>query len=75
MCFPSQMMTKRMSGMSEELIMMMKAIPAGRRKIVKSGDRYMIWLPINLNHIWEALRKRDAKVDVYLVIVKESGSQ
>lgn len=57
--------------MSEEMLMMMKVIPAGKRAIVKSGDRYLVWLPTNLNHIWATLRKRRVKVEVYLVIKRD----
>jgi len=54
--------------MITELILNMKIIPAGLRKISKGGDRYKIRLPMNLNYIWEELHKKGVKVKVYLEI-------
>jgi len=54
--------------MSVELLKMMNVVPAGKRSIVKSGDRYFVYLPINLNHVWQELHKRGVKVEVYLKI-------
>jgi len=54
--------------MSEAFLKHMKTIPAGKRQIVKGSDRFFIYLPQNLNHIWEKLNKMGIKVEVYLVI-------
>jgi len=57
--------------MSEEFIKLMRVIPAGKRKVSKRGDNYLIYLPRNQSHIWKALNEKEVKVEVYLVIPKE----
>jgi hypothetical protein len=42
-------------------------IPAGTRKIVRLGeDRYLVYLPRSLNHVWEELKERGVRVRVYI---------
>ena len=53
--------------MSSEFLSRLPVIPAGKRKIVKIGDRYLIYLPTNLNEVWEYLHRSGKKVSVFLV--------
>ena len=49
-------------------------IPAGSRKIVRLGeDRYLVYLPRSLNYVWEELRRKGAKVRVYIEIPATSN--
>lgn len=55
--------------MSEEIFLQrLNIIPAGRRAIIRSKDRFMVWLPQNLNHVWKYLNREGKKVSVYIVI-------
>ena len=46
-------------------------IPVGERKIIKLGsDRYLIYLPRSLKHIWDEFNQRNKKVRVYIEVVK-----
>ena len=58
--------------MSEEFLKNMKIVPAGRRSIVKLGDRYAVYLPMNLNEIWEYLHSKRRRVNVYLIVDNEA---
>ena len=39
---------------------------AGRRSVTREGRKYKVYLPVNLNDLWEELKGR--KVKVYLVV-------
>jgi len=39
---------------------------AGRRSITREGRKYKVYLPVNLNDLWQELRGK--KVRVYLVV-------
>ena len=46
--------------------------PVGTRAVVRMGkDRYLIYLPINLNYLWRELHERKLKVRVYIEIPDE----
>ena len=51
----------------------LKVIPVGERLIVKVGKgakcRYMVYLPIELNYVWEVLHREKKKVRVWLEVV------
>lgn len=50
-----------------------RVIPILRRSIIKEKPkRYKIYLPANLNDVWEELHKRKAKVNIYVEIEKEA---
>ena len=53
--------------MSSPVIKATKTIPIMRRRIVKAGNRYFIYLPTDFNDIWRYLH--DNKIEVNLVIV------
>ena len=56
--------------MNEELLKMMNVVPGGRRHIVRMGDRYIVYLPVNLNSIWEYIHEQGRKVEVYIILKK-----
>ena len=59
--------------MSEEFLRNMKVIYGGRKKIIKVGDRYAVFLTSALNKVWEYLRERGLKVNIYIVVETETG--
>jgi hypothetical protein len=54
-----------MTSMSSPTIKI-KTIPVMRRKIVRAGNRYFVYLPMELNDLWRYLH--DNKIEVNLVI-------
>jgi len=60
---------------TEELLLLMKTIPIKKRGIVREHKMYKVYLPTDLNDIWEELHKRRVEVDVIVLIPKiENGS-
>jgi len=57
--------------MSEEFLRSMKVIYGGRKKIVKAGDRYVVFLTSALNRVWEYLRESGLRVNIYIVVEPE----
>ena len=59
-----------MSGLEHVEIMRVKSglMCLGPRSVVKASNRFMIWLPIHLNGLWEELRRTKKKVKVYVEI-------
>jgi len=54
-----------------ELLKSRKIIPLGYRRISKLGEgRYIIYLPVELNYLWEELNKTKEKVRIYIEIEK-----
>ena len=58
--------------MSEEFLKNMKLIYAWKKKIIRSGDRYLIYLSQALNEVWKYLHDKGVKVSVYLVVDEKS---
>ena len=48
-----------------------EVIIVGEREIVRMGKRWIIYLPIELNDVWEAIKKQGKKVRVYIEVLKE----
>ena len=46
----------------------MRTIPLGRRKITRSGDRYYIILPSELNDLWRQLWEARAELNVLIEV-------
>jgi len=42
-----------------------------RKEVVRMGNRYIIYLPVEYNMLWEELKHRGKKVRVYLEIIDE----
>jgi len=48
-----------------------KTIPVMRRKIIKAGNRYFVYLPTDYNDLWRYLH--DNKIEINLVIEIPEG--
>ncbi len=44
--------------------MIMKTIPIKRRGIVREHKLYKVYLPIDMNNLWEELHRRNTRLDV-----------
>jgi len=47
--------------------------PAGRRKIVRQGSRFLIYLSEEFKELWADLHKKGIKVEVYIKPIEESN--
>ncbi|MCD6096154.1 MAG: hypothetical protein J7J99_06280 [Thermoprotei archaeon] len=54
-----------------KLIQERNLIYVGKRKVVVEGNRYKIYLPSQLNELWEELSKVNTKVEVFIRIKNE----
>jgi pyruvate/2-oxoglutarate/acetoin dehydrogenase E1 component len=54
--------------MSTSIFVSTKTIPLGRRKITRSGDRYYIILPSELNDLWRQLHDARAELNVLIEV-------
>jgi len=54
--------------MSTSIFVSTKTIPLGRRKITRSGDRFYIILPSELNDLWRQLWEARAELNVLIEV-------
>ncbi len=54
--------------MSTSIFVSVRTIPLGRRKITRSGDRYYIILPSELNDLWRQLWETRAELNVSIEV-------
>jgi hypothetical protein len=54
------------TNMASPTIRATRTIPIMRRRIIKAGNRYFVYLPTELNDIWRYLH--DNRIEVNLVI-------
>ena len=54
--------------MSSSIFVSARTIPLGRRKITRSGDRYYIILPSELNDLWRQLWESRAELNVLIEV-------
>jgi len=54
--------------MSTSIFVSARTIPLGRRKITRSGDRYYIILPSELNDLWRQLWESRAELNVLIEV-------
>jgi len=40
-----------------------------KRELVKQSNRYIIYLPVDLNDVWEEIKRNNKKVRVYIEVV------
>jgi len=59
--------------MSTSIFVSTKTIPLGRRKITRSGDRYYIILPSELNDLWRQLWEARAELNVMIEVASVKG--
>jgi len=57
--------------MADSIKIIPQVIMLPRKEIVKMGNRYIIYLPVEYNMLWEELKHRGKKVRVYLEIIDE----
>ena len=50
-----------------------KTIPLGKRKITRSGDRFYIILPSELNELWRQLWEARAELNVMIEVASVKG--
>ena len=54
----------------DEILKAMRIIPLGRRKIAQlRDDRFVLYLPTNMNFIWKKLKEK--QVNVYIEVPEE----
>jgi len=54
--------------MSTSIFVSTKTIPLGKRKITRSGDRFYIILPSELNELWRQLWEARAELNVLIEV-------
>jgi len=59
--------------MSTSIFVSTKTIPLGKRKITRSGDRYYIILPSELNDLWRQLWEARAELNVMIEVASVKG--
>jgi len=43
-----------------------RVMPVGVRRVVKAGDRYLIYLPTSLNNLWKEVNEKRLEVEVLI---------
>jgi len=54
--------------MMEDIQIIPTTIYVGKRELVRLGKRWIIYLPVDYNDIWEKIKTEGRKVKVYLVV-------
>jgi len=54
----------------EDYLLLMKTIPIKHRGVVREHKLYKIYLPIDMNDLWEELHSRNTRFDVIVLIPK-----
>jgi len=54
--------------MTTSLIKQVKTIPITRRRLSRAGNRYFVYLPIDLNDIWRELHEKKVEINVIIEI-------
>jgi len=52
-----------------------KEIFIPKREIVRLGERWIIYLPVDYNMLWEELKHRGKKVRVYIEIIDDEEQE
>ena len=55
--------------MPESIKIVPRVIIVPRREVVKHGKRYIVYLPSNLNDVWEEIKSRGKKVRIYVEVI------
>jgi hypothetical protein len=59
--------------MSTSIFVSTKTIPLGKRRITRSGDRFYIILPSELNELWRQLWEARAELNVMIEVASVKG--
>jgi hypothetical protein len=54
--------------MAEDMHVIPNVIFIPRREVVRLGNRWIIYLPMDYNEVWELIKKRGLKVKAYLIV-------
>jgi len=57
--------------MEDKIKIIPREIIIPRREIVKMGNRYIIYLPVEYNQLWEELKRQGKKIRVYIEVIDE----
>ena len=61
--------------MAKSLLKQVKTIPMAGRKITRAGQRYLIYLPTELNEIWRELHEKKVELNVIIEIPEKGERQ
>jgi len=56
--------------MKDKIKIIPREIIIPRREIVKMGNRYIIYLPVEYNQLWEELKRQGKKVRIYIEVLE-----
>jgi len=59
--------------MANPLLKAVPTIPLAGRRITKSGNRFLLYLPTELNELWEELHKNKVKLNVIIIVPGRGG--
>jgi len=57
-----------MTSMANSLLKQVRTIPITKRRLSRAGNRYFVYLPIDLNDIWKELHEKRVEVNVIIEI-------
>ena len=58
----------------EDYLLLMKTIPIRKRGVVRGHKLYKVYLPLDMNGLWEELHRRDTKFGVVVLIPEMGGA-
>jgi hypothetical protein len=56
------------TGMANSLLKQVRTIPITKRRLSRAGNRYFVYLPIDLNDIWKELHEKKVEVNVIIEV-------
>ncbi len=59
-----------MIGVSRGPKIIPEVIIVGEREIVRMGKRWIVYLPIELNDVWETIKRQRRKVRIYIEVLE-----
>ncbi len=59
--------------MKEGINVIPKVILVPKREVVKLGNRWIIYLPVNYSELWETIKQQGKKVKVYIEVVEKQS--
>jgi hypothetical protein len=57
-----------MTSMASSLLKQVRTIPITKRRLSRAGNRYFVYLPIDLNDIWKELHEKKVEVNVIIEV-------
>jgi hypothetical protein len=65
------------TGMTAQIMAQVKTVPVSKRRITKVGNRYLVYLPMELNELWRLWHENGAVLSMVIEVVefrKANGS-